>query len=91
VIVPNPSVNVNALEGVLEDAGVGVAVGVDVGVGLADGFGVGVAVDDPLGAAVGVAVAGAKLASPPCGRSVTVPLLHPPRTASAQSVRNAER
>jgi hypothetical protein len=87
VIVPNPSVNVNALEGVLEDAGVGVAVGVDVGVGLADGFGVGVAVDDPLG----VAVAGAKLASPPCGRSVTVPLLHPPRTASAQSVRNAER
>jgi hypothetical protein len=91
VIVPNPSVNVNALDGALDVAGVGVAVGVAVGVGLADGFGVGDADDEPPGAAVGVAVAGAKLAIPPCGRSVTVPLLHPPRTASAQSVRNVER
>jgi hypothetical protein len=89
VIVPYWPVNVNALDGVLEAVGAGVGVG--VAVALADGFGVGVAVEEPPGAAVGVAVAGAKLAIAPCGRRVTVPLLHPPRTASALSVRNAER
>ncbi len=39
VIVPNGPMNVNALEGELEDVGVGVAVGVEVAV--ADGMGVG--------------------------------------------------